>query len=545
MSDTTRFLQWTDDDGQAQRWELPDREVILGRRPSADLVFSQAFVSGHHAKLLEEDGNLMLVDLESTNGTFVNGHRVQREKVTSGDKIGLGDLQITVWLDSPPEAVTVPPGKASLPDLETIMPTDRQHSDLEKISLILDLQYQWGEKLSTDHMQRQILKNALQISGAERSFILLRAGSEFDYAVGLDAQLNLLPEEQFRTSRTVVQKVAQTRDSVFHTEGMDEALASAESIQALNLLSVACLPLIGEADGEEQVLGILYLDSTRAMHALSGLDEKLLGKLAEEAAHILEKLEMVQELEEKRRMEQELSLAHETQQALLPRTLPEVPGLVVRAHNRPTRYVGGDFYDFVKLEAQLFGILADVSGKGIAASILGSSLQGALQMLLRSQLELPDLMDRVNSYLCRRSEATRFVTLFLFGIRPDGQGIFVNAGHNPPLIYRRDQGIAEWLSAGDMILGAFEGVEYNQGSFHLAAGDLLVVYSDGLTEAQNPAAEFFEEERLQGLVAENGARGAQELETVLLEAVEDFAAGAEQADDITLIVVERQEGLPS
>jgi len=543
MIENSRFLEWTDADGSAKRWDLSGHEVVLGRKPSSDLVFTQAFISGHHAKLLDGEEGLVLVDLESTNGTFLNGQRIQREKLRSGDRIGLGELEITIQLGGAPPPAAPAAAKASLPDLETIMPTDRGHSDLEKISLILDLQYQWNEKLSTDHMLRQILKNALQISGAERSFILLRKGTEFDYAAGLDAEQNLLPEEQFRTSRTVVRTVAETRQAVFHTEGMDDALASADSIQALKLRSIACLPLLGHADDQEEVLGILYLDSTRAMHALSGLDEKLLGKLAEEAAHILEKLEMVQELEEKRRIELELSLAHETQQALLPRTLPEVPGLVVRAHNQPTRYVGGDFYDFVNLETELFGILADVSGKGIAASILGSSLQGALQMLLRSNFELPELMRRVNSYLCRRSEATRFVTMFLFGVHPDGSGSYVNAGHNPPLIYRNAEAKVEWLGVGDMILGAFEEAEHGLKSFELGPGDILLVYSDGLTEAQNLAEEFFGEERLEQLVSEHATKGAKELERVLLEAVEEFAMGADQADDITLIVLERREEL--
>jgi serine phosphatase RsbU (regulator of sigma subunit) len=319
-------------------------------------------------------------------------------------------------------------------------------------------------------------------------------------------------------------------------------LALQESVVMMNLRAVACLPLLGMvAEGTaDELLGILYLDSTRPMHALSGLDEKILAKLAEEAGRVLEKLQLIRGIEERKLIEHELVLARETQANLLPRRLPELEGFVIRALSRPSRYVGGDFYDFVKLgDDGLVGLVADVSGKGISAALLSSSLQGAVQMQFRSGLAPEAALAAVNAYLCERSEEGRFATLFLFVLDRRGAGRFVNAGHNPSYLYRAKGGEVEELATGDMILGAFESATYASRPLEMRQGDLLVVYSDGLTEAASTDGRAFTEERLLALIREHASRGARAVEAALLGALDAFTAGTEQTDDITLVLVER------
>jgi serine phosphatase RsbU (regulator of sigma subunit) len=417
----------------------------------------------------------------------------------------------------------------------------RARSDLEKMSLLLDLQHKW-EQLSADSVLRQVLQHSLQISGAERGFVLRPLEGGFEFAVGLNAQGQSLPEKHFRTSRTVVRKVSSEQRAVFMTEELPMEFALKESIREMDLRAVACLPLVRPSDGEASsaILGILYLDSTEPMHRLSGLDEKILNRLAVEAANVLEKVEILRQLDEKQALEKELAVAHETQMALLPRQIPVFEGHRVRAHCRPTRHVGGDFYDFLELDDDRFvGILADVSGKGVAAALVSSSLQGSLQMLLREGRDADAALASVNQYLCDRTEPGRFVTLFLFSMRPNGEGVFVSAGHNPAFLFRSTTKQVEALPSCDLILGAFDFASYRLKPMRLEPGDVLLVYSDGITDATNCADEAFGEDRLAQLLRDKGGLGVAALEEGLLAELDHFTEGVEQTDDITFILVQR------
>jgi serine phosphatase RsbU (regulator of sigma subunit) len=545
MSRDGPFLEYRDEAGTLQCFDLHRSETLIGRRSPANLVLPCPRVSGHHARITRDDDGFVIRDLNSRNGTWLNGILITREPLRSGDQIRIGKTELTFWEREPVNSASTR-AHAREPDevldFTEIMPAaGRAHSDLEKLSLLLDLQYQW-ERLSPDSVLRQILQHSLQISGAERGFVLRPLDAGFEFAIGLNARGQTLPEEHFRTSRTVVRKVSSERRAVFMTEELPTELALEESIREMDLRAVACLPLVRPSDGEASsaILGILYLDSTEPMHRLSGLDERILNRLAVEAANVLEKVEMLRELDEKQTLEKELAIAHETQMALLPRQIPVFEGYRVRAHCRPTRHVGGDFYDFLQLDDDRFvGVLADVSGKGVAASLVSSSLQGSLQMLLRDGRDPDAALASINQYLCDRTEPGRFVTLFLFSIRPDGKGVFVSAGHNPAFLFRSTTAQVEALPSGDLILGAFDFARYRQKPIRLEPGDVLLVYSDGITDATNRADEAFGEDRLVQLLRDKGGLGVAELEGGLLAELDRFTEGVEQTDDITFILIQR------
>jgi serine phosphatase RsbU (regulator of sigma subunit) len=429
-------------------------------------------------------------------------------------------------------------------DLTSAIPFARpESSDLEKISHILDFQYSWEQSFSPESMFRQILDSALQLSGAERGYVLLRKENDFDYVMGMNSAGELLSQSEFQTSQSVIQDVATGGEPVLMTQGIDQEFASQQSILALDLRAVACMPLkwISAEDEQPEVRGILYLDSKKTMHALSGLDQKILSKLADEAASIFEKLELIKAAEDRKAIERELALATETQQALLPLQLPHVGGFDLAAFSRPTRYVGGDFYDFFRLSSSSFsGVLADVSGKGISAALLSSLLQGALEMESRSGTSLDKILNQVNVYLCEKSKSNRFVTLFLFSLDSSGIGEYLSAGHNPAYLYRARTGRIEELNAKDMVLGAFGFASYQSIPFEMTPGDLLVVYSDGITEAMNPRDEMYGEERLIRLISEHASSGAQKLEETLLRSIEKFTEGMPQTDDMTCVLVQKK-----
>src|SRR5579863_3348836 len=202
-------------------------------------------------------------------------------------------------------------------------------------------------------------------------------------------------------------------------------------------------------------------------------------------------------LEERKKSEQELALAQETQESLLPRFLPKFENFLIHAFNSPTRYVGGDFYDFLQLNSgEWVGVLADVSGKGMSAALLSSLVLGALSMEFRAGTEPAEALNRVNRLLCEKSLPSQFVTLFLFVLGPTGAGQFISAGHNPAWVYRAATGKIEKLVSDLHFLGMFDFAAYRSTPFCLSRGDILVVCSDGLTDAQNEQEEMFGEKRL-------------------------------------------------
>jgi serine phosphatase RsbU (regulator of sigma subunit) len=267
------------------------------------------------------------------------------------------------------------------------------------------------------------------------------------------------------------------------------------------------------------------------------------SKVLEETVRELERSREVirlKTLEERKKMEQELALAQETQESLLPRSLPRFENFRIHAFNNPTRYVGGDFYDFQQLSSgEWVGVLADVSGKGMGAALLSSMVLGALSVEFHSSTQPQEVLNRVNQLLCEKSLPYQFVTLFLFLLSPQGLGQFISAGHNPAYLFRSATGKIEELESNANVLGLFNTASYESGAFRLDKGDILVVYSDGLTDAQNPQEEMFGEERLRQLIRQEAPSGSHALEQKFLNDIAEFTQGMPQTDDITFVVVEK------
>jgi serine phosphatase RsbU (regulator of sigma subunit) len=546
----TPQLYWLGPDGQENILPLVAAEVLIGRKGDADVVLNNQHVSRHHAKLIKAADGYVIQDLVSTHGTYVNESKIEKDvqhALRHGDKISLGkdriDLHYFIGEMKPvrgPKSDTTQIFERSLMDLGVVLPSTS--SDLEKISCILDFQYQWEQMFTPDTAFQKILESALKISGAERGFVLVREGESFGYAAGLDGQGRNLTLSHFRHSHAVVSDVAKKGTPLFMVEGLDNRFKDQASIVAMNLRAIACLPLMGIPVQAEtpSILGILYLDSTKKMHSLSGLDQKIISRLAGEAGNVLERVEMLKGIEQRKKLEQELALAEETQKSLLPQTLPSVKNLNIRAFSKPTRYVGGDFYDFVELDSgELFGVLADVSGKGVSASLLSSMLLGCLQMQLRAGLGVQEAANRLNRFLCEKTSASRFVTMFLFILDSEGTGRYISAGHNPTYVFRAATNHIEELPSNNMIVGAFSFATYEAAPLQLNPGDMLLAYSDGLTEAENPQGEMLGEEGVKKVLLAEASSGSKQLEQKLLETIQKFTAGRSLTDDITLIIVER------
>jgi len=537
-------LKWKSQDGRSQEYLVAVPEVVIGRGGGADLLLPSLHVSRRHARLLASAERYEIEDLESRYGTFLNGERVSRSAIRHGDRIVFGKgEEFVFYVDSAEARQDIDTTKIvqkTLTDLGRVLPSES--SDLEKMLCVLNLQNEWSQVFTPENTLHQILESALRISGAERAFIMTQKPEGFGYAAGMDGQNRRLSESQFKTSHSVVRDVVAKRQAIFMVAGIQEEFASQKSIVGMNLRAMACLPLLGiRKDGDSaEILGILYLDSTKAMHSLSGLNEKILNRLAVDAGNVLERVEMMKSIEQRKTLERDLALAEETQRSLLPRHIPKLEYLKLSAFCRPTRYVGGDFYDFhVMPTGELLFVIADVSGKGVAASVLSSMILGCLQLRLQDGDKPADALNRLNKFLCSKSSG-KFATMFLCTIGADGRGQYISAGHNPAYIYRAADGVIDELASTNLILGAFDFASFEATPIEVRPGDVLLAYSDGLTEAESVHEEMFGEERVKEIVRREAASGAVRVQDALIASVAEFTRGRDQSDDITLVIAERR-----
>lgn len=272
---------------------------------------------------------------------------------------------------------------------------------------------------------------------------------------------------------------------------------------------------------------------------IAGTDELAsLGESFNEMAAGLE--EGRQTLLEKERLESELELARRIQERLLPQNPPAIPGLELAGISVPARLVGGDYYDFVPLgNDRLLVVMADVSGKGAPAALLMSSLRASLHGMIPGAENLAELASQLNRFVHASTDATEFITLFFCLIDPNSGGFsYVNAGHEPPCLIRSTQTI-DRLTEGGLMMGAFAEAPYTEGYTRMEPGDLLFLYTDGLTEAHNPAAEMFGETRSLDCLRDVAALDPENVLRSTLAKVDAFVEGAEASDDITLVAVRR------
>jgi serine phosphatase RsbU (regulator of sigma subunit) len=244
------------------------------------------------------------------------------------------------------------------------------------------------------------------------------------------------------------------------------------------------------------------------------------------------------EATERGKLEYEMNIARDIQMELLPKTFPKLPGLDMFAFTVPARHVGGDCYDVIDLgDGKLAITIGDVSGKGTPAAILMANVQAAVRALSESLLPPAELITRVNRLVHGYTEDSVFITFFycILDTRT-GEVVYVNAGHNPPCVLRAN-GEREYLDRGGLFVGILADSEYEEGRTTLYAGDDLVLYTDGITEAANPEDEMFGEERLERLLLEHHHASAREIEEHVYASIKDFAAGAAQADDLTMVIV--------
>jgi serine phosphatase RsbU (regulator of sigma subunit) len=392
---------------------------------------------------------------------------------------------------------------------------------------------------------------AIEVSGAERGFIMLAGPDnalEFEMARGRGRQT--LSGTSFATGQIIPYEVFRIGEPRMVPNLFDGELSNLHlGTVAFGIRNVFCVPLrlaryldrAPDAGAEERRIGVLYLDSREEGTFQSDSTRAKLERLATGAALAIENARLYRETMEKARMEEEMRIAAEIQQALQPNADCVGPFFRAAAASLPCRLIGGDFFDYFNLANGGFGFaVADVAGKGPPAALLKTLLLGIFSVHADRGAEPAKTLEQVNRSLVRRAIEARFATMVYAVLSPDGCLTYCNAGHNPPLLLGRTE--VRWLPKGGSIIGIFEDAAFENDTVKLDEGDTLVVYSDGVTEALNLDGNEFGEERLLACVEDHRAVEPAAVLRGIFEAVRRFSRGAAQSDDLTVFVLRYASG---
>jgi serine phosphatase RsbU (regulator of sigma subunit) len=543
-------LEVVSPDGARRYVRITQSPYLIGRGAETGnhLQLSDRRISRNCAAIVIEANRFYIEDRGQRRGLFVNGEKVESRELQDGDDItfGLEDSYEMIFRSaSNSESESVP---QLLTRIEHITSSEPSGGGLRKLNLLLEATSLLHSQLPLDSVLGTMIDHAVAVTDADRG-LLLEAGASGALKVKLARRSGgtRLPPESLAPSQTAIQLALKQQSPVI-TEDLAQAdmdLQAAQSIVAQRLRAVVVLPLfaMSRANTHESMidikrghfLGVLYLDSRRPT-AFSKLDRQILDALAADAASILDNARLVERERERQRLEQEINIARDIQQALLPRNFPDNPNFAVTGVNFPCLSVGGDYFDVFPLsDGRTAFVIADVSGKGLGAAILTTMLQGALSGMTLGT-DPARVFNHVNRFLCDHSEVGRYATVFFGLLDPAGHLEFINAGHPSPFLIRRGAA-EEAFTEGSYPVGLVPEAEYTAACLKLEPGDTLVLFTDGVTEAMDPDEQFFGVPRLRQVLTGQTQCPLEHLQKCILEAVENFTRGAHQADDLTLLIV--------
>ena len=520
----------------------------IGRQAGNELTLRDSRVSRQQAQITDVSGIMVLEDMGSSHGTFVNGEKILRHELKASDQIDFGvpDSYRVVYVG---EGATI---DELVERIEAPAPTEAGARELHHLSVLLDVARSLSSGLSLEDILASVVDAAIAITRTERGVLLLaNPAGQMETAVARNGQRGTLRPEDMQVSQGVLRRVQASRRELVVGDAMDAEGGRAghgESITRLDLHTVVAIPIdkkpvieavdVTVAARQSDLLGILYLDSRAPSSTFSALDREVVRSLAHEAATLIDNARLFAAARVKARLDHDIEIASKIQQGLLPKELPNLPDVAVSGSTLACYSVGGDCFDVIDLDGGRHGFfVGDISGKGIPAALLATLLQGIFFTTASMDIPLTSVFSRVNRYLAERAGGDRYATVFYGVLDKSGAFEYVNAGHVPPLI-KRKSGAIERLDLASFPVGMFPEAEYETAAVKLEKGDFLVIYTDGVSEAVNVKTEMFEEERLQHLLEGFQGQTVEQLAETIREGVKTFTQGAPQSDDITILVVQ-------
>ena len=519
------------------RVPLEPLPFCIGRSPESHLVLRDNRASRNHAVIRMDGDALIIQDAGSRNGIEVNGIKHESCVLQPGDVIRFGvddSYELTYVDESPVSAVT------------SVMQS--HPGGLRKLRSMLEVARSLQGALSIDEVLTSVVDSALEITHCDRGYLLLTIEGGLETRIARQAGGRPL-QEDLGIPAKVLHEALRSRSDLLSMR-FDAGLKGLDSsILNLSLRSVLCVPLIKVRAGDlsetalvgtiADSIGLLYLDSRLEHAELTSTSRDLLQSLAIEASFVLENARLLEQERTKQKMEQELRIAQTIQQDLLPEAgeYPQTGWLQAGGLSIPSRLVGGDYFDILPTGDSRYDIvMADVSGKGVSSALLASLLQGAFIISTAEQIPPAVILERLNRFLLSRTSGQKYATIFLASVYRNAPMQWANAGHCSPLLMRANGDVFELAPTG-MPVGMLEEAHWKDAALQLDAGDLLVLYTDGVSEAMNAKREMYGPERLVAALRLRLDLPVRELIEAVKADIAAFTGGEPQRDDLTLLIL--------
>jgi sigma-B regulation protein RsbU (phosphoserine phosphatase) len=554
-------------DPQRPPFELTPGEKTLGRRPTNDYQLNHETVSGNHVSLDVAEDRITIRDLKSTNGTYVNGQQIfDPVDLKHGDLIKVGEAHLR--LDAPALQSgrgrgnpLLAESRASASESEAF---DVMTDDDATITGMLDCSRDRMGALSTnaEAKLRAVLDISQRLSGAhglsevlpaildslfgifplaDRGCILLKQEESGEMVARAMKHRNPEEDATIRLSRTITRQVLETKQGVMSADAAKDAnFSGGDSIVDLKIHSMMCVPMLSQ---DNEPVGMISIDTQSLAGRFQEADLDLLISVAGQAAQAYENARLLDSYLQKQKQDNEMTIAHGVQKALLPQSLPQTEGYEFYASYDAAQAVGGDYYDAMNLPGgKICFSFGDVAGKGVPGALIMSRMNSCVRSTMKHVYDVETAINAINDHMCESAVEGRFVTYVLAILDPaTGEICLSNAGHMPPVI-RRANGELETFDDDDLVgppIGVVDGYPYDVECKTLEKGDLMVIVTDGVDEAMDPNDNFYTAERMLDFV-KNGPASAEEMATALLADVRRHANGRAQNDDITIMVLGRK-----
>ena len=559
--------------GKEFEFTLSARNTRIGRTPEEnDLILDDKRVSRQHAILQQSGASYILTDLKSANGTLVDGKKVDEFILSDGDTISICNYLLkfsdqnekipidceyddrslgSVLLERTPEQVLSdlpqkgsPSSSLTLSTTVTGATVDTLLKKAETLSHLYELNHLLKSVFSLEDIFRRVSEMLFELTPSDRFVALLRDSEQGELSplvIEYRQERPSYPSKKLVISKTVVERVVENKVALLSKEAQtDQRLSEALSIVTQQVQSVMCAPLLVK-DG---VAGVIYVDCLQPLKMFEADDLDLLNALAVETSLAVDNVMTHDQLLEARleqdRWQQDLRRAHEIQRAMLPEGHFSTHHIEISGYCQPAAFVGGDYYDYLALQEDRLGIiLADVMGHGFYSALFVAMAKSCLHTQANIDLTPNAVMQAMNRILFKSVQSGTLMSACYLLIDFRNKTLtYTNAGHPYPYHYCKSNDRLDSLVSTDMILGipGFEDNSFSTQQRNWGKGDLIVLFSDGIPEARNPAKEQFGEARLETVILRNKNKSADQIKTSILEALSEYRHDTLQDDDVTLVV---------
>lgn len=560
------FLLSQLDDDVEQRIQLTDDVIVIGRHPDCSVVIDDPSVSRRHAQIVEKKGKFLLEDLKSRNGTYLNRRMIQQStRLLSGDQIRICDALFTFFLDESVHGAAAPrrtqesrpsslessillddmSGSGDLSSIMSQMDLSSHHKEMvaspeAKLNALIEITKSLGRTIALDKVLPKVLDCLFDLfKQADRGFIVMADGDGNLKPLAMKLRREN-DEVTIRVSRTIVRHVLEKRQAIISTDAAtDERFDLSQSITDFRIRSMMCAPLF---DTEGNSIGVIQLDSLSNSVSFQNEDMDILATVALQASSAIDKAKLYQIELRQQELGRDLELANEIQHRLLPNEAPDFVGYELFDYYRPAEQVGGDYYDYIPLGNDRLAILVgDVVGHGIAAALLMAKVSAEARFALASNQTAAQAMSQLNQAISKLG-LDRFITIVLALLdRGTNKLTVVNAGHLPPIVgCKNGEAAALSTDQSGLPVGIMPDYDYEEFSVDLKPGDMVVLYTDGVNEAQNLQGELFGHQRVIDQLKEKEWLSSTDFGNSLIAGVRQHLNGNQQDDDVCLVCFRRE-----